>query len=55
MLSRSGLKILSCTQELLKIQDQITMDFDNYFAGVYSSAEETVKAMEQAVRALLNQ
>ena len=31
------------------------MDFDNYFAGVYSSAEETVKAMEQAVRALLNQ
>ena len=30
------------------------MDFDNYFAGVYSSAE-TVEAMEQAVRALLNQ
>ncbi|NLU32124.1 MAG: sugar ABC transporter substrate-binding protein [Clostridiaceae bacterium] len=50
-----GLRPYPAHKNFTKIQDQITMDFDNYFAGVYSSAEEMVKAMEQAVRALLNQ
>jgi len=50
-----GLRPYPAHKNFTKIQDQITIEFDNYFAGVYKSAEETVKAMEQAVRALLNQ
>jgi|CZCB01.1.fsa_nt_gi multiple sugar transport system substrate-binding protein len=55
VIEERGLRSYPAHKNFSKIQDQITMDFDNYFAGVYSSAEETVKAMEQAVRALLNQ
>jgi multiple sugar transport system substrate-binding protein len=50
-----GLRPYPAHKNFTKIQDQITIEFENYFAGVYSTAEETVKAMEQAVNALLNQ
>jgi len=53
VIEERGLRSYPAHKNFSLVQDQVTMDFDNWFAGIYKSAEETVAAMETNVNALL--